>query len=618
MAGVLLALKATRIDHDAETSHASWPVIKSVEKLFGSRSRLNQVIQTQLSSAYAELSGTSAKIRAAASGEDDMPEQLMKPDNSELVWQQLAYRNRQFFKSFKAAKGDMNSKVETNVKPTATDSCYGVDDNEVPHENAEDINAPVDDEEETDIFNLRNEDLADLDQELDALRSDDEDEEDSEALEAPKKRFRKSVVDDKFFNLAEMEEFLEAEDKKGAEGTAVGIFDDAEEDDEKPADYRYTDFYMEQKKPKRQSDHKSKTQGDRHVRFADEASDSALDEDEEDDEEEEDVADEIEDEEESEDKRVLLGPVDKTDEKPQTSFEAQRETLREKIEKFERENLQPRSWELSGEVRADEREPDTLLETYLDADFRAKTAPVIVADTTEKLESIIIQRIKDKAFDDVERKVKVDESLKPYRNEATDEVIRKSLTDVYEQEFQKAKGEISRDEDNMDPAVKEIEKEMGSLFEKLDALAHFQYRPTAIKPEVKIVQNMPTMRVEEVGPMASSEPSEALMAPEEILKHAKAAPKATEERDATDKLRERRKKKKKQKIMAQKEIASGEKEQAPLKKKIKKKKVRSSGGNFFEKLQETTENEVREKTKKKKRKAIAGDCTKQSAAQYKL
>lgn len=137
----------------------------------------------------------------------------------------------------------MNSKVETNVKPTATDSCYGVDDNEVPHENAEDINAPVDDEEETDIFNLRyppsafvpeytcsyrNEDLADLDQELDALRSDDEDEEDSEALEAPKKRFRKSVVDDKFFNLAEMEEFLEAEDKKGAEGTAVGIFDDAE------------------------------------------------------------------------------------------------------------------------------------------------------------------------------------------------------------------------------------------------------------------------------------------------------------------------------------------------------------------------------------------------------
>lgn len=67
------------------------------------------------------------------------------------------------------------------------------------------------------------------------------------------------------------------------------------------------------------------------MRFADEASDSALDEDEEDDEEEEDVADEIEDEEESEDKRVLLGPVDKTDEKAmkaQTSFEAQRETVR--------------------------------------------------------------------------------------------------------------------------------------------------------------------------------------------------------------------------------------------------------------------------------------------------
>lgn len=58
---------------------------------------------------------------------------------------------------------------------------------------------------------------------------------------------------------------------------------------------------------------------------------------------------------------------------------------------------------------------------------------------------------------------------------------------------------------------------------------------------------MATMRVEEVGPMASAEPTEALMAPEEVLKHAKAAPKAADERDTTDKLRERRKKKKKQK-----------------------------------------------------------------------
>lgn len=35
-----------------------------------------------------------------------------------------------------------------------------------------------------------------------------------------------------------------------------------------------------------------------------------------------------EDEDESEDRRVLLGVVDKDDDKPQTSFEAQRETVR--------------------------------------------------------------------------------------------------------------------------------------------------------------------------------------------------------------------------------------------------------------------------------------------------
>lgn len=72
----------------------------------------------------------------------------------------------------------------------------------------------------------RKEDLANLDQDLDALESD-EDEEESDAHEAEPKKYRKSVVDDKFFSLAEMEEFLEAEDKKGAQST-TGIFDDVE------------------------------------------------------------------------------------------------------------------------------------------------------------------------------------------------------------------------------------------------------------------------------------------------------------------------------------------------------------------------------------------------------
>jgi len=84
---------------------------------------------------------------------------------------------------------------------------------------------------------------------------------------------------------------------------------------------------------------------------------------------------------------------------------------------------------------------------------------------------------------------------------------------------------------------------MDSLFKKLDALTHFQFKPPAILPEVKILKNIPSIRKEEAGPTAATEPSAMLLAPEEVFRHLKAAPKAKEERTETDKKRERRKKK---------------------------------------------------------------------------
>lgn len=87
---------------------------------------------------------------------------------------------------------------------------------------------------------------------------------------------------------------------------------------------------------------------------------------------------------------------------------------------------------------------------------------------------------------------------------------------------------------------------MDDLFKSLDALAHYQFKPPEITPEVKIVRNMAALRAEEVGPMASTAADEALLAPEEVSKHLKGDLKAADERTETDRLRERRKKKKKQ------------------------------------------------------------------------
>lgn len=122
-----------------------------------------------------------------------------------------------------------------------------------------------------------------------------------------------------------------------------------------------------------------------------------------------------------------------------------------------------------------------------------KTAPDITEEHTSRLESIISQRIRDKAFDDVVRKFRQDETalVASYRNKTRIEVeqsVRKSLAEVYEDKFQEAQtkeetvggsGETEV-ETYIDPATEAIDSDMKVLFQKLDALSHFQFKPTEV------------------------------------------------------------------------------------------------------------------------------------------
>lgn len=88
------------------------------------------------------------------------------------------------------------------------------------------------------------------------------------------------------------------------------------------------------------------------------------------------------------------------------------------IRAHEEENLQPRNWLLSGEVTAQGRERNALLDEQLDVDYRAKpgrsqagpslqffptiltlfisSVPIITPDSTQELEAILIRRIRKK------------------------------------------------------------------------------------------------------------------------------------------------------------------------------------------------------------------------------
>ncbi|VDN50420.1 unnamed protein product, partial [Dracunculus medinensis] len=268
--------------------------------------------------------------------------------------------------------------------------------------------------------------------------------------------------------------------------------------------------------------------------------------------------------------------------------------LRKKIFELEESNLAPKSWELSGEVTAFNRSENALLEQHIDFDHAAKLPPLVTVDTTRKLESMITQRIRDKIFDDVERKVRESESEVKYRAAVEEQYTKKSLVEVYEEQYQKIHGV---NEGKVDEKVIEIGKMMSSLFRKLDALSHYNYIPPEAQSEIHIVNNMPALQREEVGPTAST--NEMLIAPEEIKKHIKGTLKNKDERNETDRARERRKKKVALHLKRLKNsVFIDRKKDKKVEKKIKKCKekrleersVKSS--KFFEQLQRTTADEV--------------------------
>ncbi|XP_063782316.1 U3 small nucleolar ribonucleoprotein protein MPP10 [Pseudophryne corroboree] len=404
----------------------------------------------------------------------------------------------------------------------------------------------------------------------------------------------KSIVDDKFFKLSEMEAFLEAAEKEDGgtnednEEEEVDYFEHIDSDDEE-------DFEFQKKKPKQvvrssrdlhYNDFFDPVEGDENGpgRQPNDEEEEHLEENEEDMEEEMDEEDAMiddlgeEGEEEEEEtviqeteeskrakeafKRVTFDLSDgsegedvddilggrKKHKVPQdpgelkSSFEKREEKMTEKIQSLQTQMLGEKSWQLSGEVTAQKRPENSLLSESLLFDHASRMAPVITEETTLQLEDIIKQRIKDQLWDDVTRKEKPKEDAFEYKKRLTldHDKSKLSLAEIYEQEYLKLNQTKTEEEEN--PKHVEIQKLMDSLFLKLDALSNFHFTPKPPVPEIKVVSNLPAISMEEVAMVGVSEA--ALLAPEEIKEKNKAGDiKTNAEKTATDKKRERRKKK---------------------------------------------------------------------------
>ncbi|KAL4694175.1 hypothetical protein H8959_013440 [Pygathrix nigripes] len=474
--------------------------------------------------------------------------------DDEQIWQQLELQNEPILQYFQNAVGETINDEDISLLPESEEQEREEDGSEIEADDQEDLE---DLEEEEEVSDMGDDDpevgertknssksglrkspvFSDEDSDLDFDISKLEQQSKVQHKGHGKPR-EKSVVDDKFFKLSEMEAYLEniekeeeRKDDNDDEEEDIDFFEDIDSDEDEGGlfgskklksgkssrNLKYKDFF-------------DPVESDEDITSV---HDDELNSNKEDDEIAEEEAEELkfwycrdedDDLEENEDgkqhketlKRVTFALPD--DEETEDTGVL---NMNEKIASLEKELLEKKPWQLQGEVTAQKRPENSLLEETLHFDHAVRMGT---------------------AWDDVVRKEKPKEDAYEYKKRLTldHEKSKLSLAEIYEQEYIKLNQQKTAEEEN--PEHVEIQKMMDSLFLKLDALSNFHFIPKPPVPEIKVVSNLPAITMEEVAPVSVSDA--ALLAPEEIKEKNKAGDiKTAAEKTATDKKRERRKKK---------------------------------------------------------------------------
>lgn len=533
-----------------------------------------------------------------------LPELVLEQMDEEQIWQQLEIRNELVFQQVLEQTARLTAMREQHLG-------IELDDGEEIEEEDEVIQAEDSGDEEQD----EESDFSDEDGGLQKQKT-------APPKDKRNKRLRNSVVDDTFFKLEEMNEFLEQEDakemrrlnsKKRVEqaddidhfAEDFGLGEDEEDDEE--GNVNYADFFDmneeltehskkinkgKQKDFFNENENENENEPDEDANPKEGDSDQSEgdegDDEPENDQDPDEAASEI-DESEFVAKSGIEPASDsdsdseKEEEEPQpteppsqSSNEMREARLFQRIRDYEDIVLGEKPWQLKGEVKAANRPQNSLLEEILDFDSTTRPTAPITEEDNRSIEDIIKQRIRDKAWDDVERTVRPVNTPQEYRKQLVldQEKSKQSLSQIYEAQYQREMEKLdpNRDaDDKTGPEPKEhqeIKRAMRSLFLKLDALSNFHFTPKPVAPEIKIVTNTPAVHMEEVAPLAVSDAK--LLAPEEVFRGPKHAPLGKTERDRTDKNRERRKKKQKQRAihsaLEQRELQRAKEGKAPTKK----------------------------------------------------
>ncbi|KAI8999394.1 U3 small nucleolar ribonucleoprotein complex, subunit Mpp10 [Gaertneriomyces semiglobifer] len=446
-----------------------------------------------------------------------------------------------------------------------------------------------------------------LDSDPDDRPMEDDGKSDEDDNERPRKRkSERSVVDDDFFSLEEMERFAdfgeardtkkarlgdedeqgeedEEEDEKFSLGDQLNTGFSDDEDDDNANDIGYEDFFGPRRSSRNEErasndnfDHAPRRRRHDNESFGDE---DMMDVDAFDDEEGESKV--FEDDQGT--VQNLFDAAedsadDEGDEQALSTFERQQRAIQRQIAQLEEDAIGEKPWTMKGEAAAKARPLNSLLAEPLEYEAAAKPVPVITEELTTSLEEVIKQRIKDQLFDDVVRKAPPRErDFDPNRRiEINEEKSSKSLAQVYEEDYlRRTAAEVPTEKDE---ALKKQHDEIDALFkslcQNLDALSNHHFTPKPINPELEVQSiptNVPTISLEEITPSHVS--SAQLVAPQELLPAKSITGEkelsSTQKKRLRDKSRRKAGKEKKEKDDLHKAVANAQPKTALQEKKQK-------------------------------------------------
>ncbi|KAJ6803221.1 U3 small nucleolar ribonucleoprotein MPP10-like [Iris pallida] len=132
--------------------------------------------------------------------------------------------------------------------------------------------------------------------------------------------------------------------------------------------------------------------------------------------------------------------VDTQDNGTRSTHEKQLLQIQSEIEQMERENMEPKSWFMQGEVTAAKRPRNSALEVDLDFEHNAKPPPVDTQEMLVSLEDLMKKRIIEGQFDDVQRAPSLPSKPPRELKEMDESKSKKGLAEIYEEEYAQKTG----------------------------------------------------------------------------------------------------------------------------------------------------------------------------------